>query len=363
MRVLIIGPDLSDPGGVANYYNAVFPRLANETIQTQYLAIGSTRSGSRFAHIFKDQLCFWNTLNKFRPDIIHINPSLVPKSFLRDGAFILQAKFKKKPVIVFFRGWDVGFENYVSKTLKWYFDVTYRKADFIIVLAKQFKDRLNMWGVNSPIALGSTTVADELLNGFSIETKIDDIRNSNIIRVLYLARLEERKGIMDLLDAVENLYRLKLPINLTIAGDGPMRQKIEEKIALIDPTNTYLKFVGYARGSQKSELFKSHHIFCLPTQYDEGMPNSILEAMAFGLPVVTCPVGGIPDFFDSEKMGKLLKDNHSDLISSALQSLIFDRSTMAEMAKHNNEYAKTNFLASSCAAFLRNIYTHIIAAS
>jgi glycosyltransferase involved in cell wall biosynthesis len=62
------------------------------------------------------------------------------------------------------------------------------------------------------------------------------------------------------------------------------------------------------RGAAKKELLMSHHLLCFPTQYGEGMPNSMLEAMASGMAVMTCPIGGIRDFFEEPEMGVLLKN-------------------------------------------------------
>jgi len=105
MRVLVVGPDRQDIGGVANYYNAVFPRLENGDEDTLYLEVGSTHGKHRGAHVVLDQVRFGKIITKYRPDVIHLNPSLDMRSFLRDGVFILQAKLRRVPVLVFFRGW------------------------------------------------------------------------------------------------------------------------------------------------------------------------------------------------------------------------------------------------------------------
>jgi glycosyltransferase involved in cell wall biosynthesis len=359
MKVLVVGPDRQDPGGVANYYNAVFPRLSNGEVIAHYFEIGSTYGKSRIAHVVNDQIRFWRILDQFRPDVVHLNPSLVLKSFLRDGMFIFIAKMRRKPVLVFFRGWEEPLEKKVSGILRWYFKATYGQADAFIVLASKFSDRLRHWGVTAPVHLGTTTVEDGLLNSFSIEAKAGDLLETGSVRLLYLARLERRKGVLELIEAVKGLLESGESLTLTIAGDGPMMDHVRQMVSSFNQYQDRIHIAGYVRGQEKIDLFHTHHIFCLPTQYDEGMPNSILEAMAFGMPVITCPVGGLADFFDDPKMGVLLNDGSAHLISDAIKLLISDRTRLADIARYNHEYAQRHFLASSAAELLRIRYKEV----
>ncbi|NOU13659.1 MAG: glycosyltransferase family 4 protein [Methylococcaceae bacterium] len=360
MKVLVVGPDRQDPGGVANYYNAVFPKLSNETVVTHYLAIGSTHSQIRGLHIVFDQLRFWQTITRFKPDIIHLNPSLDLKSFLRDGVFIFLAKQRSKPVVVFFRGWQLPFETVVSGHLNWFFKSTYKKADAFIVLANAFSDRLSKWGIDVPIYLANTAVANELLEGFSIDRKLSEIPTTDIIRLLYLARLEKKKGVLELLEAVRILLEKGIDISLTIAGDGPVMSEVRNQVENSELLGKRVSIVGYVRGQAKIEILRTHQVYCFPTQYGEGMPNSVLEAMAFGMAIVTCPVGGIADFFENERMGVLLETTDPQKISDSIATLIDNRGRLINIARYNFEYAQTHFLASSAADNLRSIYKEIL---
>jgi len=356
MIVLVVGPDRGDPGGVANYYNAIFPRLSDDKIIAHYLAIGSTRGHGGKLYILFDQIRFWQEIGKIKPDIIHLNPSLDLKSFLRDGLFIFLAKIRKKPVLVFFRGWQEPFERKVSGVLKWFFNLTYRRADCFIVLAKSFSDRLHEWGISKPVHIGTTTVADDLVKGFSIEQKISSIKFTDTIRLLYLARIERDKGILELIHATKILLDRNVPVSLTIAGDGSIMNQVRELISGFNLHRDTIQIAGYVRGQDKIDIMSKHHIYCFPTQYGEGMPNSVLEAMAFGMPVVTCPVGGIADFFENNNMGKLLRDNNPYSIADSIESLISDTDKLAEIARYNYIYSQHTFLASIVSQTLRRHY-------
>ena len=356
MKVLVVGPGLNDPGGVANYYNAVFPRLSGDGVEVQYLQIGSTYGGRLGLHIIGDQLRLWRAIGSFSPDIVHLNPSLDMRSFLRDGVFILVASLRRRTVLVFFRGWQNAFEKKISGLMYWFFRKTYGRADRFIVLANRFCGRLREWGVTAPIALATTAVADDLLEGFSVDQKVEDIKSAGTLKLLYLARLERDKGVLELIDAVRLLLERGAMISLTIAGAGPTLPQVQSAVSALGTNGNRVHIAGYVRGNLKKDVLQSHHVYCFPTHYGEGMPNSVLEAMAFGMPVVTCPVGGIPDFFVDHKMGVLLEKVEPRYIADVIEMLISSRDSLSEIARYNHVYAKNRFLASVVADNLRAQY-------
>ena len=356
MKVLVIGPDRNDPGGVANYYNAVFPRLSDVEITAYYLEIGSTHGNSSLMHIIKDQLRFWRSLGSLEPDVVHLNPSLLLKSFLRDGLFILLARLRGRRVLVFFRGWKKEFEKTVSGALRFFFHITYGKADAFVVLANEFGSRLRDWGITKPIYTATTAVANELLENFSIDNKLDSIEKAHIVRILFMARLERVKGVLELIEAVALVLKGGARVSLTIAGDGSIMQEVIREVSSLGSYSDSVEIVGYVRDDEKIRILESHHLFCFPTDEAEGMPNAVLEAMAFGMPIITCPVGGLADFFEDGVMGLLLRTREPGEIANAIASLLSDSGRMMTMAWHNYQYAQQHFLASRVAETLRTHY-------
>ena len=269
---------------------------------------------------------------------------------------MIQAKLRGSKVLVFFRGWQEKFEKQVVGRLKWFFDLTYARSDRFIVLAESFASRLVEWGIKVPIERATTTVADELLDGFSIREKTTSLISAEDISLLYLARLEPEKGVLVLLDAVKTLLDNSIHLTLTIAGDGPAMKAVRQRVESMQKFRDRVTIAGYVRNKDKADLLKSHHVFCFPTSYGEGMPNSVLEAMAFGMPVVTCPVGGLADFFQDGSMGALLTCNDQETLASVISDLMSDRKKMVAMAEYNYRYAQDRFLASIAAGKLRDCY-------
>ncbi|MER0203506.1 MAG: glycosyltransferase family 1 protein [Nitrosomonas sp.] len=357
MNILITGPSLSDQGGVANYYNAVLPFLREQdNLEIHYMEIGGTKGRGGILHPLTDQFRFWQTLKDIKPSIVHVNPSLNLKSYIRDGLFVYQVKRMGYPVVVFFRGWDESFESIVETSGSWFFRNSYLKADAFIVLASAFRDKLTEWGVTVPIHLGTTTVSNDLMRNFSFSEKSEKLTTEPLLKILFLARLEKEKGVMEAMEAVTLLRKKGKPVLLTVAGEGAAMNAVKEYADQHDQSKEFLFVVGDVRGDDKRALLASHHVFCFPTYYGEGMPNSVLEAMAFGMPVITCPVGGLRDFFENGKMGYLVKQKVVTEIVDAIEKLIDDRNMLENISSYNHRYATERFLAPSAANYLTNVY-------
>lgn len=213
-------------------------------------------------------------------------------------------------------------------------------------------------GVKVPIYRGTTTVQESLLAGIEVEKKwVDPVKSS--VKILFLARLERAKGVFETVQAVKLLIDKKCPVCLTVSGDGEIRQELEEYTRSLNLTPQQVEFTGDIRGGSKTRIFAEHHIYCLPTFYGEGMPNSVLEAMAFGMPVVTRHVGGLADFFKDGEMGYIVHGKRPEEIADCLEKIIGDQNRMAKIGKYNARYAKEHFMASAVAKRLMRIYKEL----
>ena len=358
--VLITGPSLRDQGGVASYYNAVLPHLRmHADAPVHYLEIGSTHRRGGLFYPLVDQYMLRRSIRGLEPTVVLINPSLDPKSFIRDGMFIRHAKRDGRKVVVFFRGWNEDFAAQVESKWQWFFRETYLRADLFVVLASSFRDSLRRWGVSVPVELATTAVASDLVAEFSLQGKQEQLRKNPVVKVLFLARLLKEKGIIETLEAVATLREQGKPLALTVAGDGRAMPDARQFIARRDPGGEYLMTTGDVRAERKRALLESHDVYCFPT-YSEGMPNSVLEAMAFGMPVVTCATGGLKDFFDHGKMGYFVRRRDSDDVAHALSRLVESRTLREEIGTYNHRYASEQFLAPGAAGRLLSLYRAVV---
>lgn len=351
MKVLINIPDLEMSGGVSSYYKTIKPYFASKVT---FFTIGRRKKSNHVLgylwQIIKDYYNFFVLINAINYDVTHINPSLGSKSFIRDALFVAMAKLSKKRVIVFFHGWDEGFEAFSEKYLLWLYKITYFRADAIIVLAEQFKTKLEDIGYKGEIYVETTVVDDNVFDDFNIIDK--NYKNKNI-NLLFLSRLENEKGIYELIDALKILNKKYTNIVLTVAGDGSEMDSLMRYAKKCNVDN--VGFTGFITGSDKDMVFKQADIFILPS-YSEGMPLAVLEAMAYGLPVVTTPVGGLRDFFKNGRMGFFIDAGKARDISIFIDKIISNHELRVKMSHYNSIYAEEHFKASRVVSRLESIY-------
>ena len=120
-----------------------------------------------------------------------------------------------------------------------------------------------------------------------------------------------------------------------------------------------MTFTGHLDEAARAAAYRRADIFLFPTCFGEGMPNAILEAMAFGLPVVTRAVGGIRDFFEDGRMGFVTESRSPAVIAGLIERLIADPALRESVGRYNREYAQRRFAASVVAARLLEIYGRV----
>lgn len=336
MKILINTPRLVPHGGVANHYIGLKDYWKEEVL---YNPIGkkSSKAGSGVYRLPINILSFIKKMFTFKPDIILLNPSLSKGAMTRDMIFLRTAKLFGKRVAVFIHGFNK--DNIPHLNIR---SITkdLNKCEAIFVLAQDFADTMRSWGVTAPIYLTTTKVDDRLLNNFSIETKNYGTKN-----ILFLARVEEAKGIYTTLDAVKILQEKDPEITLRVAGNGNELEKAKEYAI---QNNINADFLGTVSGEPLIKEFINANIYILPS-HSEGMPTTVLEAMAFGLPVISRPVGGLCDFFENGKMGQLIESLDPQKYATEIEDILNNTQKQKEISLYNHEYAKEHFLASSVA--------------
>ncbi len=359
MKILVSSPSVNSLGGVSSYIKSVLIYLNIEEIAIELVEIGSSSKSSKFSYPINDQIKFSEKCNK-NVDLVHINPSLNLKSLIRDGLFLIQSKRENLPVVVFFHGWEKSVEKKIDKYYKWLFRIVFNRADTIIVLATDFEKKLREWDITAPIYRETTSVENSLLDGLSINDVIENRKKEKTTRVLFLARLEEEKGLFETVHSIINLYNDGMPISLSVAGDGPARERFLTLINEYNLPDGVIEYLGYIKDKDKVDAFLNHDIYCFPTDYGEGLPTSVLEAMAFGMPVITKPVGGLADVFEDGKMGKLVFTRSVSELESALKDLVVDKEKYHSISNYNHLYALEHFMASVVSQRIIKIYDSLI---
>lgn len=341
-KIIITVPKLSTPGGVSAFWNALLPEFyKSEEIQVTTLEIGG--HGSNVFGPLLDQRNFSREVVK-DTDLVFLNPSLGFRSFFRDGLFARKLAKKGIAFVAFFHGWDLDFETKVSTKYLSFFKTSFGNARTLFVLSQKFAITLREWGYKGTIVVETTTVDGTLFKDFSIDLKYASQRDNEKIRILFLSRLLKEKGIYETIDAFEAVKKKFPQIELYIAGDGEAFQTVSYYIK--GKNDIFMS--GHVEATQKIDAFKFSHIYCLPS-YSEGLPMSVLEAMAFGLPVITTPVGGLTDFFEVEKMGYFVGVGNVIQLQNNLERLVSNRKRIETIGRYNYQYAHERFMSHAVA--------------
>jgi len=171
--------------------------------------------------------------------------------------------------------------------------------------------------------------------------------------ILYAGTVNVRKGYADLIRAFAKIAPRFPDWEVVFAGNG----EIEEGKALARSLSVgkQIVFAGWVNGEKKDNLFRKACIFCLPS-YAEGFPMAVLDAWAYGLPVITTPVGGIPDVaIDGENM---LLFNPGDIkkLSENIELLITDEALRNKISRASIEFAIGKFNIDTINRQLGEIY-------
>ena len=293
-KVMMLGTDISTRGGIASVIKdyidyGIFKRLGINYSATH-------KDGSKFSKVlfFASQFLVISYKMLFSY-IVHIHSSH-GWSYRRLFILFLIAKCYRKKTVWHIHGSQ--FDLYYKKSSafeKHFIRFGLRKADKVIALSSAWKEKL--------YNIEPQALIEVILNG--VNTKRYQVSNRylhNPMTVLFLGRLGKRKGIYDILDAIEIL--IDKNIHFILAGDGEINEvrEIIKKKGL----QKIVEVPGWISGEEKLSLLVKSDLYILPS-YNEGLPISILEAMAAGLPIISTPIGGIPDAVIEGENGYLIE--------------------------------------------------------
>ena len=158
------------------------------------------------------------------------------------------------------------------------------------------------------------------------------------LKILYVGRLVRAKGILDLVRAMPHILRRK-SCHLTVVGDG---RALSEARSLCD-TLGVSKQVSFTGRLDREDVWREMDLadmLVLPS-YREGFPKVVLEAMAAGLPIVTTPVGGIPDYLQEGVHALCVPPRDPVVLAQRVVALLQDKYLRQSMSRANLELVKT----------------------
>ena len=334
MKILINTPNYHDPssGGVASFYSGMIGYW-HENVR--YNIVGRRMKITGALWLPFDAIKFIYKLLAWKPDIVVVNPSLFLDALLRDFFFLRIAKLFRIPVVVIIHGFNLDIARSINH--QWVTS-NLNKSLLVMVLADQFRNILRSWKVTVPIELISTKVEDRMLDGFDI-----GIRDGKVKNLLFLSRMIEEKGVYETIDTFQILKKEFPHLKLTMVGGGPELLSLKEYVAKNQVVDVV--FTGPLSGEDRLRAYREASFFLFFTSYGEGMPTVVLEAMAFGMPVITRKVGGLVDFFEDGKMGRITDSLDPKDFAEMMKPFVKDKELTKKVAVYNYQYALEHFMA------------------
>ena len=242
--------------------------------------------------------------------VVHIHTSR-KALFFKD---VLLAKYvyrKAKKVLMTIHVGDINTVFHNNYTKRFLINLMNKYIDTTIFLSK----KMNQQFIDSGLKVEHSTV---LYNFYNIPTISLESKPKNLIpRLIYLGSINKEKGIIELLSA---LFQVKYKVHLDLCGtiiEESIKDSFEELLYRLGDKVTYH---GYVDKTKKSQLLSSADVLVLPS-YREGLPISILEAMANSCAVVTTPVGAIPEIL-TEENAIFVEPKNIDQLQCALEQVI-----------------------------------------
>ena len=375
MNLLFLSGDFPPKPGGIGVYGAELARavsLRPEVERTTLLALGSWEAGSEKegrlgvirwprGSLPGQWLATRAVIKRLKPDLVHVL-TLFPEG--------LWASFSRNPYLVSLYGTEVSADQ-GRRLTRWAKGRTIGRAAGILPISRATaakaetgfgldQGRLEVVTPGLPVSTGPT-VYQKLTAGGADRAEVRERlgMGPHDLVVMTLTRLVARKGVDDLIKA---LAGLPAEIKLLVVGEGPDRARLE---GLVKETGleARVRLTGYVE--RTGPYFKAADVFALASREEvggdvEGFGIVLLEAQAFGLPVIGTSSGGIPEAFIQDSTGLLVPPGRPKELARAIQRLAQEEGLREALGAAGPELVRRAFDWSDRAAALVRIYSQVL---
>lgn len=323
-KVLVVSTSRKTRGGIT----AVLKLYEQSTMWQKYHCrwIGTHRDGGKLRklwYLFTAMLLYVLLLPFY--DIVHIHFSLSNSAKRKYPFFRLAKLLHKKTVIHLHCG------SQIEEIWSPIYQTMFEQCDCGIVLSESLKTKVEQH-------IGPSAKIKVIYNPCPIITETTSYEKQN--QILFSGTLYEGKGYKDLIKAFAKIAFQHPEWKIVLAGNGEEEQA--RSLAQSLGVENQVVLLGWVNGEAKHKAFSEAKALCLPS-YAEGFPMAVLDAWAYGLPVVTTPVGGVPDVaVDGENM-LLFEPGDIDKLSEQLELIITDDALRERLSEESKKLASEKF--------------------
>ena len=339
--ILIIGPDADQVGGMSSVVSQMMAMDFGGHYRPVRLPVTLSEDPSestlkRIARHRKQSRRIGDAIRADRPPVVHIH-TCSGFSFARSTWDMLIARRLGARTVLHIHG--AAFHEFYERQPMWRRRLirwSLTQADRVIALSDCWAEQLLRMAPAASFAV--------IENAVEIPSQIERQQDIRPCRFVLLARMDEWKGIDDLLEASALLRRMGCTFEVVLAGPSGTagdHVTLPSKIDAKGLTGT-VRYVGSVQGYDKIELLRSAHAYVQPS-HNEGMPIALLEALAHALPVVATRVGAVPEVIRDEREGLTVAPHRPDRLADAMHRFIDMPDLRVRMARSARQLAEARF--------------------
>jgi glycosyltransferase involved in cell wall biosynthesis len=264
-------------------------------------------------------------------------------SMLEKGLVCILGRLLRKHTVVSFRFHPMLPKRLIS-IYKFYVGLTCRSCSKIICQSQLAADELiKLFNVDSKKIEVVHNWID--ISRFSTSREVNRQRQDDIVQIIFVGWMHEKKGVQFLIPAIKLLSESRQNFRLVMCGGGGLFDSLVQTSRDLG-IERFIEFRGWVKNEEVNRLLNESDIFVLPS-LAEGMPNSLLQAMACGLPVVTTNVSSIPAIVSNMINGVLVQPGSPEEICRGLITLIDNEPLRRAMSTTNRKQIVENHDISS----------------
>ena len=346
-QVVMMGTSRKTKGGIASVVQVYADAGLFGAFPIRYIETHSDGGAlTKLRYMLAAYVTLLGMLVRGQVALMHVHTASRASFWRKYPAFLL-ARLCGLPTILHLHGG--GFAEFYGDECgalrKWLIRNVYDNVSCVLVLSVQWERWVrsitrnqNVQALYNPVIAAPTTV---------------DWSRRDAATVLMLGRLNHAKGTYDLLNATAQLPATLSHARLCLGGDGEIEQArvAARELGLAER----VELAGWIGPEAKTRYLDSATVYVLPS-YKEGLPMSVLEAMAAGMPVITTPVGGIPEAVTDGVEGFLVQPGDVGALRDRLQLLLGDRALAQRMGEAGRRKVEALFLSSTIMPRLERLY-------
>jgi glycosyltransferase involved in cell wall biosynthesis len=360
LKIVLLGPSLDTVGGVSTHVRILFASELAQDYELLHFQVGS--EGRRETVLQKFMRFAFGPVHlallllRTGAEVVHLNTSLQPKAYWRDLVYSIVAKLLGRRVVSQIHGGAMPQDFFRGNALlTWVLRRFLVSSDAVSVLSsaelaayRKFDPRIRAHLV--PNAIDPSDLAG----------RTRSCNTARPLRLVYVGRLVRTKGLFEVVESMTELTRTGRDVSLCIAGEGQDQDALmaaSQRAGLGDR----IRFLGSVFAAEKWRLWLDSDVFVFPTYHCEGLPYSLLEAMAAGCVPVTTSVAAIPDVMRDREHGLFVPANDALALATAVAALDDDRIGLFRMAEAARRRALEHYTLVRLADDFRRLYRGCLA--